>query len=131
VPGGYGEAEQAGLDYANTTGAAWISPYNDGQVIAGQGTIGLEIQEDLGETKTAIWLSPVGGGGLISGLGASLERSNHPPKLVAVQAKASAFFHSIYFQGSQLGVPDLPTLADGLSGPWKGIDHSNRKEIGG
>jgi threonine dehydratase len=117
VPGGYGDAELAGLAYAKSSGAAWISPYNDGQVIAGQGTIGLETQKDLGDTRAAVWLVPTGGGGMISGIGASLEYCTHPPRLVAVQAEASAFFHSIFRTGSQLGVPDLPTLADGLSGP--------------
>ena len=47
VPGGYGEAEQAGISYANATGATWVSPYNDGMIIAGQGTIALEIMHEL------------------------------------------------------------------------------------
>ncbi|HLE14253.1 MAG TPA: pyridoxal-phosphate dependent enzyme [Anaerolineales bacterium] len=117
VPGGYGEAERAGLAFAKSSGAAWISPYNDGQVIAGQGTIGLEIQEDLGDIKEAAWIVPTSGGGLISGIGASLVNRAGRPHLIAVQAEASAFLHSIFYTGSQQGVPDRPTLADGLSGP--------------
>src|SRR5690606_6892457 len=45
VPGGYGEAEQAGVEYARQHNATWVSPYNDGQVIAGQGTLALEALE--------------------------------------------------------------------------------------
>src|SRR5512135_665308 len=47
VPGGYGEAEQAGINYAGATGATWVSPYNDGMIIAGQGTIALELLQQL------------------------------------------------------------------------------------
>ena len=47
VPGGYGEAEQAGISYANATGATWVSPYNDGMIIAGQGTIALEVMKEM------------------------------------------------------------------------------------
>jgi threonine dehydratase len=117
VPGGYGEAEQAGLAYAKSREATWISPYNDGQVIAGQGTIGLEIQEEMGEKPGEAWIVPTSGGGLISGIGASLVGSAARPRLIAVQAAASAFLHSIFHTNSQLGVPDLPSLADGLTGP--------------
>jgi threonine dehydratase len=117
VMGGYGEAEQAGLAYAKTSAATWISPYNDGQVIAGQGTIGLEILQDLSENEAGVWVVPTGGGGLISGLAAALSDKNRRPRMIAVQAEASAFLHSIFRSGSQQDVPDLPTLADGLSGP--------------
>jgi threonine dehydratase len=70
VPGGYGEAEQAGLLYAAEQGATWISPYNDGQVIAGQGTLALEIMAELPPRSPITWVVPVGGGGLISGIAA-------------------------------------------------------------
>ncbi len=58
VPGGYPEAEVAGKDYAETQQKTWVSPYNDGQVIAGQGTIGLELARELQEDVSA-WLVPV------------------------------------------------------------------------
>jgi threonine dehydratase len=117
VPGGYAEAEAAGLAYTQTHPATWISPYNDGQVIAGQGTLGLETLEQLSGSQPYTWFVPIGGGGLISGIAAALENLSPRPKLIGVQSTASAFFHAIFHQGSQAGVSELPSLADGLSGP--------------
>jgi threonine dehydratase len=124
VPGGYGEAEQAGLDYAESQQATWVSPYNDGQIIAGQGTLGLEILEQLPPLASSTWVVPVGGGGLISGIGAAIKPDANNPaarntdrKLIGVQSDASPFFYYIFHHGSQEGTLELPSLADGLSGP--------------
>ncbi len=116
VPGGYSEAEKIGKSYAEQHRAAWISPYNDGQVIAGQGTIGLEIYQELPALNQSDWFVPVGGGGLIAGIGTSLERFNSKTKLVGVQSEASSFFHGIFYRGTQEGIVELPSLADGLAG---------------
>lgn len=121
VPGGYGEAEQAGLAFAAETRATWVSPYNDGQVIAGQGTLGLETLRQLPSLAEATWIIPVGGGGLMAGISAALRGSGADligrVRLVAVQSQASPFFHAIYHHGSQAGIRELPSLADGLAGP--------------
>ncbi|HSB65088.1 MAG TPA: pyridoxal-phosphate dependent enzyme, partial [Anaerolineales bacterium] len=63
VPGGYGEAEQAGINFAQQTGGTWVSPYNDGLVIAGQGTIALEVLKELPYPAATAWIVPAGGGG--------------------------------------------------------------------
>jgi threonine dehydratase len=117
VPGGYGEAEQAGIAYAQTSGATWISPYNDGLVIAGQGTLALEVLKHIPDPSATTWVVPAGGGGLISGIGSALQPVRPKPRLVAVQSEASPFLHKIYHHGSQQGVIELPSLADGLAGP--------------
>lgn len=122
VPGGYPEAEVAGKTYAKDQGKTWISPYNDGHVIAGQGTIGLELLRALplasypetGSVKT--WLVPVSGGGLLAGIGASLQEQTHRPRLIGVQAAKAPFMHSLFYNDTQDGLPDLPSLADGLTG---------------
>jgi threonine dehydratase len=116
VPGGYGEAEQAGISYAATTGATWISPYNDGMIIAGQGTIAMEIKPELADISSLTWVVPSGGGGLISGIGCALQGVNRSSRLIAVQSEASPFLYNIYQHGTQDGVQDLPSLADGLAG---------------
>ncbi len=116
VPGGYHEAESAGLAYAAEHHQTWVSAYNDGHVIAGQGTLALEVLHERPETTQATWLVPVSGGGLIAGIGVALARLSPKPHLIGVQAKASPFMHALYYHGSQEGVPDLPTLADGLAG---------------
>lgn len=117
IPGGYGEAERAGLSYAKATGATWISPYNDGMVIAGQGSIALEIIKELPNPSLTSWVVPAGGGGLISGIGCALQSVDPLPKLIAVQSEASPFLYEIYRHGTQAGVEELPSLADGLAGP--------------
>ena len=132
VKGGYAEAETAGREYAQAQHKVFISPYNDGQIIAGQGTIGMEILRELspssdptsahkGEGKgvrgeASNWIVPTGGGGLISALGAISKNLTPRPMLIAVQAAASPFTYSLFHNQTQAGVQDLPTLADGLSG---------------
>jgi threonine dehydratase len=122
VRGGYENAERAAQAYARETGADWISPYNDGQVIAGQATVAMELFEQVQELAGAPYPEaiyvPVGGGGLISGVGVALNRLSQSsrPRLVGVQSVASPFFHALFYRGSQAGVVELESLADGLAG---------------
>ena len=120
IPGGYGDAEQAGLEYARKNNVTWVSAYNDGQVIAGQGTIGLEVMADLPDGEKYTWVVPCGGGGLISGIGTAvkslnLEGKNH--RLIGVQSEASPYMHALYHLGNQDQVIEKASLADGLAGP--------------
>jgi threonine dehydratase len=115
VPGGYPQAEAAGKTYAEEQQKTWVSPYNDGQIIAGQGTVGLEIERELPIDAEA-WLVPVSGGGLLAGIGSYLQKQAHRPRLIGVQAEVAPFMHSLFYRGTQDGIPDLPSLADGLTG---------------
>jgi threonine dehydratase len=122
VPGGYGDAEKAGLARAAESDATWISPYNDGQIIAGQGTIGLEILKQLAthsefQNRASSWIVPASGGGLLSGVGAVLATIPERPRLIGVQADNSPFTHAIFHTGSQDQIEEFPTIADGLAGP--------------
>ncbi len=116
VEGGYHGAEEAGLAFARRNDAVWISPYNDGHVIAGQSTVASEILAEKPETAAMTWLVPVSGGGLLSGIGAVLAEKAPQARLVGVQVEASAFMHALFYKNTQEGVADLPTLADGLGG---------------
>jgi threonine dehydratase len=116
VTGGYDQAEADGIQYAAENHRTWVSPYNDSQVIAGQGTIGLEITRQIELSPSMKVLVPVSGGGLLAGIAAALSTFPDRPRIIGVQAEASAFMHALYKRGSQDNVPDLPTLADGLSG---------------
>jgi threonine dehydratase len=120
VSGGYGEAEKAGIEFAASSGATWVSPYNDGQIIAGQSTLALEVLYQHPDAAGYTWLVPAGGGGLLAGIGAALkagpEQAGHP-RLVGVQSTASPFLYHIFHSGTQASVVELPSLADGLSGP--------------
>jgi len=117
VAGGYGEAEKAGLEFASNSLTTWISPYNDSQVIAGQGSISLEILRSNSHLGSATWLVPTSGGGLISGIGVGLKQISSEARLIAVQAVASPFMYALYNDRIQDNIEDLPTIADGLSGP--------------
>ncbi len=96
-------------------GYAIVPPYNDEKIIAGQGTVGLEILEDMPNVETV--LVPVGGGGLISGVSAALKLTNPKVKVIGVEPElagdARASLHSghvVAFEAEQV----TQTLADGL-----------------
>ena len=116
VDGGYDQAEAAGIQYASQNNLTWVSPYNDAQIIAGQATVGLEISKQVELTSHTTVVVPVSGGGLLAGVAAALSKSAVHPKVLGVQAEASAFMHALFYRGNQDNVPDLPTIADGLSG---------------
>lgn len=116
IAGGYPQAELAGKQYASETKKTWVSAYNDGQVIAGQGTLALEIADQMPLSADQTWLVPVSGGGLLAGIAIALRRFSPRPRLIGVQAEASAFMHALYYCGTQAGVLDLPSFADGLTG---------------
>jgi threonine dehydratase len=122
VQGGYEETEQKAIEIAATSSATWISPYNDGHVIAGQGTIALEIFDQL-ETTTMekgdsfTWLVPTSGGGLLAGISGAIKGKTPGSHVIGVQTETSPFMHAIFHKGTQEGVIELPTIADGLAGP--------------
>jgi threonine dehydratase len=90
------EALAAALDYADSTGATFVHPYEDERVIAGQGTIGLELLQQVEQAQTVV--IPVGGGGLASGIALALRALGRQLRIVGVQAG---------LQG--------PTIADGIA----------------
>lgn len=123
VRGGYVEAERTAQQEALSTGKTFVSPYNDELVIAGQGTIGLEAVEQLaGLTEIDALLVPVGGGGLISGLGTFLSSLKVRPRIIGVQSEASSFAYHLFYTGSQQGVVEADSIAEGLAGE---IDHES------
>jgi len=86
---GFEEALTAAMAYVDETGATFIHPFEDPAVIAGQGTIGLELAEQVPEAETVV--IPIGGGGLASGIALAL-RANRPDlRIVGVQAGLSGF----------------------------------------
>ncbi|MBR2531976.1 MAG: threonine/serine dehydratase [Lachnospiraceae bacterium] len=90
-----------------------VHPYEDPMVMAGQGTLGLEILEDLPDVDTV--LVPIGGGGLISGVSTAIKETNPNVRVVGVQAAASAAYYESRKAGECVGVEPLATVADGLS----------------
>ena len=94
--------------------AVYVSPYNDPDVVAGQGTVGMEILEDWPEVNTVV--VPIGGGGLISGIGLWIKTVSPNVRLIGVQPDASAPMHAFLGTGSARRVPIGATLADGVAG---------------
>ncbi|HWQ46734.1 MAG TPA: pyridoxal-phosphate dependent enzyme [Longilinea sp.] len=116
IDGDYATVEKQAEEYAIMQQMTWISPYNDGQVIAGQGTIGLEILRQMDPFVAKVCVVPIGGGGMLSGIGAAFENIKNPVKIIGAQSTASPFFHSLFHHGNQSGQVELPSLADGLAG---------------
>lgn len=117
--GGYAVAEAEGHRLAESRGAVWVSPYNDPAVIAGQGTLGLEIEREwapaLREGGAQVFV-PVGGGGLAAGIGVALDAWRPQVRVIGVLPAHSAYLHAYFHHGSMDAVLEEPTLADGLAG---------------
>jgi threonine dehydratase len=86
---GFEEALMAAMAYVDETGATFVHPFEDPTVIAGQGTIGLELAEQVPEAETVV--IPVGGGGLASGIALALRAHRPDLRIVGVQAGLSGF----------------------------------------
>jgi len=117
--GDFAVAEREGYALAAERGAVWVSPYNDAEVIAGQGTLGLELGRQLRACRLQDEIEvyvPVSGGGLLAGVGLGLRLAEAPVRLIGVQTENAPYFHR-YLRGEDPAlVVELPTLADGLAG---------------
>ncbi len=108
------QAELAARRLAQETGRVFISPYNDEDVIAGQGTIGVELGPRLAPDATVI--TPVGGGGLVSGLAAFLKTAQRSAKVMGVEPETSAFMSASLAAGRLVEVEEGETVADAVAG---------------
>jgi len=112
---GSDERKTKAEELAAQHGYVIVPPYNDEHIIAGQGTIGLEILDDLPEVEAV--LAPVGGGGLISGVAAAIKLSNPKVKVIGVEPELAADAQASLRQGKIVQFPAEQvsrTLADGL-----------------
>jgi len=107
------ESELAARSYASERGAFYLSPYNDERVVVGQGTIGVELAEQVGGVD-AVFVA-LGGGGLISGTGGYLKAVGDT-RVVACSPENSPVMHRSLEAGRILDLPSLPTLSDGSAG---------------
>jgi threonine dehydratase len=94
--------------------AIYVPPYNDADVVAGQGTVGAEILDDWPECDAMV--VPIGGGGLIAGIGLWAKAVQPGLRLVGVQPAASPPMYAYLESGSTKPMPIAPTLADGVAG---------------
>jgi len=110
----YDEAAVAAEAYAEATGATYVHAFSDPAVVAGQGTLGLEVLEDLPWLHAV--LVPVGGGGLIAGVGTALKSASPGIKVIGVQSTQTRAMYDAFEAGRVTATDIGPTLADGLAG---------------
>ncbi|MCE4599328.1 MAG: threonine ammonia-lyase [Desulfurococcales archaeon] len=109
----YDEAEEEALRIAREKGYAFIHPFNDPDVIAGQGTIGFEILEDLPTVRNIV--VGVGGGGLISGIAVVAKRLRSNVRVIGVEPENAPKMTVSLREGRPVVVEVKPTIADGLA----------------
>lgn len=113
VPGVYDDAYQRALQLKDEKGYTFIHPFNDENVIAGQGTIGLELLDQLPDLDAVI--VPIGGGGLISGVAFAIKQLNPKIKVYGVQAQgAASMFNSVRDHEIEC-LESVSTIADGIA----------------
>ena len=109
-----GRCEIEARRHAQAEGLPFISPYNDPDIIAGQGTVGLEIARQIDRADAV--LVALGGGGLISGIGGYLKAIGRRVEMVACSPENSAVMHHSIAAGRVLEMDSRPTLSDGTAG---------------
>jgi threonine dehydratase len=115
IPGAFERLDEL----LESTGRTLVHPYDDPLVMAGQGTVGLEIVEDAPEADVV--LVQVGGGGLVSGIATAVRALRPDARIVAVEPELSAALHESLKVGEPVTV-EAKSIADGLNGPYAGAN---------
>ncbi|MGN0469912.1 MAG: threonine ammonia-lyase [Acutalibacteraceae bacterium] len=113
VEGTYDDAHDKAVELQKETGATFIHPFDDEMVIAGQGTIGLEILDQLPDVDAVI--IPIGGGGLISGIAYAIKSLNPNVKVYGVQSAGAPSMYLSIAHDSIETLPSVHTIADGIA----------------
>ena len=113
VEGVYDDAYKKALSLRDEMGYTFIHPFNDEQVIAGQGTIALELAEQLPNLDAV--LVPIGGGGLISGIAYTIKQINPNVKVYGVQAQGAPSMKNSVAHGGIEELSSVATIADGIA----------------
>ena len=111
------EPLRAAAEFARTTGAVFIHPFDHEDIIAGQGTLGLEIYEQQPDVDTVV--VPIGGGGLISGVASAIKQraaiDGRTVRVIGVQAANASPYPVSLEKGAPTQITILPTIADGIA----------------
>jgi threonine dehydratase len=110
----YDDAERLARDMESESDVTFVSPYNDREVIAGQGTIGLEILEDL--PRIEVLVVPVGGGGLLAGIALAAKSLNPQIRVYGAEPRTSPTMTAALEAGRIIEIEEQPTIADGCAG---------------
>ena len=113
IDGIYDDAYAAACAEVERTGAVFVHPFDDDDVIAGQGTIGLEIMEDMSSVEAVV--VPIGGGGLAAGVAMAVKTINPNCKVYGVQASGAPSMADSYRQKQIVSSTSVKTFADGIA----------------
>ncbi|MCH5244901.1 MAG: threonine ammonia-lyase [Muribaculaceae bacterium] len=120
VPGVYDDAYQKAIELQQEHGYTMIHPFDDPLVIAGQGTIALEIIEEMPNVDAII--VPIGGGGLIAGMAFAIKQINPNIKIYGVQASGAPSMVESLHDGNRVHLESVATIADGIAVKEPGIN---------
>ncbi|MEE0944700.1 MAG: threonine ammonia-lyase [Clostridia bacterium] len=109
----YDDAYNKALELCESEGATFLHPFNDPEVIAGQGTIGFEILQDL--PTVDIIIVPAGGGGLLAGVAACVKQVNPRVKVIGVQAEGADAIARSFHEKKAFSLDSVSTIADGIA----------------
>lgn len=109
----YDDAYNKAVEIQETEGATFLHPYDDLEVMAGQGTIGIEILEDL--PTVDIVIVPAGGGGLLAGVASCIKHINPRVKIIGVQAEGAPAIAESFKQKKHVTTDSVRTIADGIA----------------
>lgn len=113
VPGVYDDAYNKALELKEEHGYTFVHPFDDEYVIAGQGTIGLEIINEMSDVDAV--LVPIGGGGLISGVACAIKSISPHVKVYGVQAAGAPSMYNAIHHGKMEALASVSTIADGIA----------------
>jgi len=109
----YDEAAEKAHEIEREAGRTYVHAFDDDDVMAGQGTIGLEILEDLPGTETVV--VPIGGGGLLSGIATAVKSKNPDARVIGVQAEGASSVAESLDRGERVERDSVETIADGIA----------------
>jgi threonine dehydratase len=109
----YDEAAEHAREIEKAEGRYYLEAFDDWEVMAGQGTLGLEIYDDLPEVETVV--VPIGGGGLISGIATALKGMNSDVRVIGVQAEGASSVAPSLSKGERIELDSVDTIADGIA----------------
>ena len=113
VPGVYDDAYNRALELKEEKGYTFVHPFDDPYVIAGQGTIGLEIINEMNDVDAVI--VPIGGGGLISGVACAIKSVSPQVQVYGVQAMGAPSMYNAVHSGRREALSQVSTIADGIA----------------
>lgn len=109
----FDDAFKAAVEFGKKTGATFVHPFNDPYIIAGQGTVGLELFEQLTDVNDV--LVPIGGGGLIAGIAIALKQMNPSIRIIGVEADGAQSMKVSIENGAPKVLNSVNTIADGIA----------------